>query len=300
MSIYLDIAAAVILTFFTLSLVVTATNEAFAIVLNSRGRMLLRTLRDLLGDDGLLDRIAAAAPLRATLRAASGTETVAASTFPDRLPPAAVADAWLAATEAPFAGANDAGLGFDLARAARDATADARAELAALYDAAMVQLARRYKRRRQAWSLAIGLILAAGLNVDVIALATGMHTDPAKRAAIVAYLDDPAIAPDALFDRQPGDNADGTASDGDGVGPSDIPAALQRRLDALDDWSALAGFGWELWPWQMDWSDGETYGALARSFAAWTIAALAAVIGAPFWFDLLNRTLTARRAARDA
>lgn len=276
MSVYVDIAVAVILVFFTLSLVVTALNEALAVLSNARGRLLREGLRDLLADDGALERILGAAPVRAAVTARSGRGAPGWWRFPDRLPPLAVADALLAA---PSGAARD-GPGGVLLAAAHGAAEDARDAIAAAYDDAMVQLSVRYKRRRQLWSAAIGVAVAAAFNVDVLALANSLRTDAAMQAAFAAYLDQLAFAPDPS------------------AAPADFVAGFEVVADEVENLRALSnvvGFGWA----GANPADWETT-RIATALAGWLVAGLATVLGAPFWFDLLNRALRARGAIRRA
>ena len=302
MTVYLDIAVAIVLVFFTLSLVVTALNEAVAVLLNLRGRMLLKTLRALVEDEALLDRMLDAAPLRSVLRARSGRGSVSARRFPDWLPPLAVADALLAATAPPASprtpAAADASLGARLADAARDATDEARTAVAASYEAAMDQLSARYKRRQQLWSVIFGVALAAAFNVNVIALAERLQTDDAARAAIVAH------ASRALTDGPDGPPAEPSGPLAD-LGAMTAIAVVIDEVEDADALAEIAGFGWDVTLPERDgeglrsWARwlGAVLNLLAVPFVAWIVAGVASILGAPFWFDLLGRAMGARRAA---
>jgi hypothetical protein len=301
MSIYVDIAIAIILVFFTLSLVVTALNEALAVLLNLRGRLLLRTVRALVEDDGVLSRMLNTASMRAALRARTGTDSPGPARFPDRLPPLAVADALLAATEGPAAEAVEGTLGGQLARSARAAAADTREALARAYEEAMVQLSVRYKRRQQLLSALIGITLAAAFNVNVLALASALRTDEATRAAFAAYLERVPDAPAGLamadaaiptgLPLRGASAASATPGEGESIdlAPFENVAVQIAELDAL---AAVAGFGWPEAPWvEVSGWEGAQWASAAL---AWVVAGLASILGAPFWFDLLSRGMRAR------
>lgn len=133
MSIYVDIAIAVILVFFALSLVVTAMNEVVAVALNLRGRLLWRAFATLLDDDSLRERVLSSAPLRSVLLTRTGRDRPGAARFPDWLPSRDVARALLSAVPSP----GPATLVGALIEEAREAAEDTVTALAGRYDAAM-------------------------------------------------------------------------------------------------------------------------------------------------------------------
>ncbi len=283
MSIYVDIAIAIILVFFSLSLVVTAMNEVVAAALNLRGRLLWRAVVTLIDDAALREQVLASAPLRAILLMRSGRDQPTARRFPDRLPSFEIARALLSAAPSPGPKTMIGAL-MEEARAEAGDTVNA---LARRYDSAMAQLSIRYKRRQQVYSAAFGVALAAVLNVNVIAMAAAMGADEALRAAIVGHAE-------AFVTRVPAD-PDRAAGSVEAVRTT--LGTFAKDLGELRTMSSLAGFGWT----------PETSDAFLRSpvqmiltVLAWIVAGLSTVLGAPFWFDLLNRGVRLRSAAPEA
>ena len=288
MSVYLDVTIAVILVFFALSLVVTALNEVIAVLLNLRGRFLLGTIRMLVDDPDLLERMLGAAPIRLALRTRRGRDVAGAGRFPDHLPPLAVADALLAAAGPPRAATlaqtnTPPTLVSEILDAAREAAADTRDALAATYAEAMDQLSVRYRRHQQVLSVILGIGLAASFNINVVDLAGTLRRDADLRSAFAAeFLD---------LDKT---YADGPAAGGrEEIVPS-VVATAANRIEALDALSRLGGLGWRTTPWEdvRNWNWTERMSALC----AWLIAGVASVLGAPFWFDLLNRAIRVRES----
>jgi hypothetical protein len=129
-----------------------------------------------------------------------------------------------------------------------------RDEIASWFDQSMERVSGFYKRRTQAWSLIIALTVAVVLNIDTIKIAATLWDQPMLLKG---------IAPTA------GHSA---------------PAALAELEDLQ------LPFGW-------------SNGALAHFFTGlnwlyvipgWFISAIAALFGAPFWFDTLQRFVQLR------
>lgn len=135
------------------------------------------------------------------------------------------------------------------------------------FDEAMNRLSGWYKRRVQVFIIGFALGISLLLNVDTIAIATSLVTNPALRATLVA------------------EAANLTAV------PQPSPEALARveailgRIDTLGipiGWSELPhdAVGWTL----------KVLGLL--------ISTAAIAQGAPFWFDLLGKLINVRMAGK--
>ena len=82
--------------------------------------------------------------------------------------------------------------------------------------------------------------------------------------------------------------------------PADHRSCAQRRLDELP-----FPVGWGdrtiAWPWSEAGKDGKWWSDSDfpwRSFPGWLITALALTLGAPFWFDLLNKMMVIRSTVK--
>lgn len=124
-----------------------------------------------------------------------------------------------------------------------------------------------YKRRSQYFGFGIAVVLVVSLNADTIEFAKTMHRDAPLRAALVAAAE---RAPALGAGEQPG------------VEP------ILAQLRAL--------------PMPLGWKDSSVFDGLINS--SWTqrfglfLSALAVSLGAPFWFDILNKVMSLRAAGK--
>jgi hypothetical protein len=158
------------------------------------------------------------------------------------------------------------------------------------FDNAMGRLSGSYKRRSQFWTFAIGLVVAASLNIDAFQVLDQLWRRPELSAAISSPASKDLIAAAVVQDRRGQDSSEPSATDKISH-PSDGPALLPERL--MSTLSTLP-VGWE--------------GFVSPSFdlkgvALWlkwvlgvAVTASAAVFGAPFWFDLLQQVIQIRGA----
>jgi hypothetical protein len=152
-----------------------------------------------------------------------------------------------------------------LAHDAYDGVSQARRNIEHWFDDAMDRVGGWYKRQAQKIMLGIGLALAVGLNVDTTQIARALWRDPVLRQAAVAQ-------------------AEVAAHD---TTTPDI-AALRGRLQGLD-----LPLGWPPM-WGQDGYDRRV--DLAFAIVGWILTAAAISLGAPFWFDALNKLLNLRSA----
>lgn len=170
------------------------------------------------------------------------------------------------------------------------------ANLAAWYDSGMDRVSGAYKRATQKVLFGIGLVVAIGLNVNPLSIADYLYRDAPARAVIVARAE--AAARDSSWIK------------GDTAGGWHRYAAARAELDSL---RLPIGWAGAHFLWMSADSATTTDGrgarhveAVARSpwkdFASpllgWLITALAATLGAPFWFDLLNKMMVVRSTVK--
>lgn len=159
----------------------------------------------------------------------------------------------------------------DLARAQKN--------VQAWYDATMDRVSGWYKRRTQVWLFALGLATAFGLNLNTVAIARQLYHDQSARATLVA-------------------GATGAARD-----PSPSGASVGDLIARADQLGIPVG-------WPRGWAGGVAavrpgdpappVGAADVALAAlgWLTTALAVSLGAPFWFDLLNKVMVVRSTVK--
>ena len=165
------------------------------------------------------------------------------------------------------------------------------ANLTVWFDSAMDRVSGAYKRATQKLLLGIGLVLAVVLNVNTIAIAHYLFRHDVERAALVARAE--TVARDTAFLS----------------GGSDVQYARARA--ALD--SLRLPIGWDhvqlTGPWQTslvrDASGAvrevrqlRLWHSVFEPIVGWLLTALAAMLGANFWFDLLNKVMVVRSTVK--
>src|ERR1044071_3678541 len=143
----------------------------------------------------------------------------------------------------------------------------------AWYDAAMDRVSGWYKRTTQALLFVLGLGVAALLNVNTITVADYLYRDKAAREAMVAR------AQSAVADPQFADRA--------------TYQSIQTELGSLK-----LPIGWNRPLPQRPGSNGQPRTDWLEIIAGLLITAFATTLGAPFWFDLLNKVMVVRSTVK--
>jgi hypothetical protein len=149
-----------------------------------------------------------------------------------------------------------------MARLAGDDVALMQRRLEAWYDTSMDSIAGWYKGHAQLMLLVVGFALAAGGNVDSWRIARDLAIDEPKRQALV----------DSASEFVAGHNKDGFPLTSKELG--DYFGAVEGS--ALPSWDTVDRF----------------------SVFGWLITAFAVSLGAPFWFDLLNKFMVVRSTVK--
>ncbi|QAY75267.1 hypothetical protein [Sphingosinicella sp. BN140058] len=189
----------------------------------------------------------------------------------------------------------------------------ARLNLQAWFDSGMDRVSGWYRKETQWVLLALGLATAILLNIDTLHVAKSLYRDDALRSIIVA--DAEAVVAQARQNEGAAGNEAMLAMLGcPSTTPSGAAAALpegaasgiaqtscaERRVRNLG-----LPIGWDtrrlVWPWQMQWNWGAWLAspdAPWRPIPGWLLTALAVSMGAPFWFDLLNKIMVIRSTVK--
>ena len=144
-----------------------------------------------------------------------------------------------------------------------------------------------YKRRTQKMLLCLGLLVAVGMNVDSIHIALTLWNNPVARQAAIDVAQEFAKK-NAV---QASDKSEETAKN------------IKDQLDNLTkvDQSLPVPFGWQAEmatnaePFHDPFSNKVFW---SEKLIGWVITALALSLGAPFWFDTLNKFMSARSAIK--
>lgn len=138
-----------------------------------------------------------------------------------------------------------------------------------------------YKRRTQIWTLVIALALTLAANADTIHIVRQLWTDPVLRAAVVEEAKARAQKPRPTVSVEYKDEDDPTN-----------PTVTRNEGNQLSDKER------ELLGQMLGW-----HGSFRESFGwsallGWLLTVLALSMGAPFWFDVLNKFMNVRFAGK--
>jgi len=142
-----------------------------------------------------------------------------------------------------------------------------------------------YKRKVQLIVMAIAFVITVGLNADSIAIVKRLSNDSALRASLVTLAQEEAKKPLATGGQSrpsQGQTADELTNElGTRV------TAVQDGLNKVQGLGVAIGFGWK--SKDFDWR---------TAIPGWLLTAFAISLGAPFWFDMLNKVISIRSAGK--
>jgi hypothetical protein len=149
------------------------------------------------------------------------------------------------------------------------------------FNDAMDRVTGWYKRRTQLWTIIIALALTLIANANTIQIVRQLWTDPVVRAAVVEEAKVRAQKPRPTVSVEYKDEDDPTN-----------PTITRNEGNQLSDKEReLLG---QLLGWHGPWRDNLRWEALL----GWILTVLALSMGAPFWFDLLNKIMNVRYAGK--
>jgi hypothetical protein len=144
------------------------------------------------------------------------------------------------------------------------------------YNSAMDRVSGWYKHQSQKYLFLLGLGVTIVANVDTVVVGKALYLQPSVREALVAQAS--AIRNDSSY--RTGQVA---------------PNAVVSTLEQFD-----LPLGWSKAHYHPDWyrsaSNVATY--VVEPAIGWLLTALAIALGAPFWFDMLNRIMVVRSTVK--
>jgi hypothetical protein len=305
----IDVAIGLIVVYVLMSLLCSSFNEGLESFMKVRSRMLERGIREMLNDNGghltedlynhpLVNGLFQGKYDKNLVR--PGNALYTGTNLPSYIPATnfalAILDMVVPSSATQQSGAtgvlNDAGAGAsraDIAQTLRQAAANfpvpyinknltvlidasgndlvmIRKGIEGWFDSSMDRVSGWYKRRTQILLFSIGLLLAGSLNVDTVHIVNRLLSDPAYRSSLVA-------------------TAQEFAEDKD-------MAHVKENNQKLQDLGVPVG-------WGKDERPTEPWGWLIK-IAGILATALATTMGAPFWFDVLNRFVVIRSTIKPA
>ena len=162
------------------------------------------------------------------------------------------------------------------------------AALAEWYDQVMERVSGAYKRSSRWWILGLAIGLTVVMNADTVKLAGNLWQNPTLRAYVVER------AKARLEQGPPLETVEYTEPNSPRPTPPIAPDTTKSPNSVLAEEQALLGdlFGWA--------GEGEarrrqgTLSWLLLHALGWVLTALAVSLGAPFWFETLNRFVNLR------
>jgi hypothetical protein len=291
----LDVAIGIVFVYLLVSLIVTAANELIAALFKMRGRVLWQGLCTLLPTKNNFARKIYEHPLIEGLSAARRP-----SYIPSRCFALALLDVISGGTGKIAHGkALEAKIDLlpeDLRRPLKLLLDESKGNLdhfktqiEVWFNEAMARVSGVYKRKVQYALFFLSFLLAAWLNVDTIVLANRLSHDSALRSALVSQAEATAKTAPAVHTSM------GQASSG-------AQQQFNETIKQLDELSLPIGWAGPDDDLRLHFTTLGWWGGLKdifqRHFVGWMLTAFAGTLGAPFWFDLLNRFINIRSAGK--
>lgn len=155
-----------------------------------------------------------------------------------------------------------------------------RTGVATWYDFAMDRVSGLYKRDMKYLSVLVGILIAIAFNADSVSVTRALWEDPTLRASMVAVaqaeLNKPAkTAPDA---------------------PAPTAEELNKEMTDLQQKVTTANAALKPLPigWNAEALTKSDLTTWIERIIGWLVTGLAVSLGAPFWFDLLDKFMNIR------
>lgn len=146
------------------------------------------------------------------------------------------------------------------------------------FDDTMDRVSGWYKRKTQLWTFLIAMSLAIGINADTLTIVRTLWRDPTVRAELVER------AKHRTEEAQPA-RGDIAYQDNDPLKPTFLKKPEKDELSSLS-----STFGWDKQ------NMPSNYLGWAERVTGWMLTIIAVSLGAPFWFDVLNKFMRVRNA----
>lgn len=171
------------------------------------------------------------------------------------------------------------------------------------FDATMDRTSGWYKRRTQTVLFLIGLCAAIGLNVDSMNVLHRLTSDKTFRDVVVK---EASVARAPKSEGQSADPVEEIHKLHGQIENVDLPVGWKQSADTVVPWVNLP----VMVPTQLcnapqtiaDQKDQKCHwnsdASIFRMVIGWLITALAVMLGAPFWFDVLNRIMVIRSTVK--
>ncbi len=164
--------------------------------------------------------------------------------------------------------------------AKRDGTSSQQA-LEGWFNDTMDRVTGWYKRRTQLWTFVVALIITVTANADTVSIARRLWRDPVLRSAVVEEAKVRAQKPRPTVSVEYKDEDDPTNPTVTRNEGNQLSVKEEEILGELLGWRGPIKDSLKL-----------------ETFLGWLLTVLALSMGAPFWFDLLNKIMNVRSAGK--
>jgi hypothetical protein len=300
----LDVVIGLVFIYLLLSIICTAVNETIAALFSLRARNLAKGIANLLADKrikGLAELFYEHPLIKSLYRGSKKPSYIPSRTFAlallDGIAPvkgestAVMSEIKEAVNSLP----GDSELRRLLLILLQDAEDDLtkfRANIETWFNDAMSRVSGWYKRKAQIITLILAVLITGLTNADTIQIVNSLYNDPALRAAVAAQAQE--FSKQQSKDVNP-QTSEKTASNapsltGEEGGQTSLSITATPRETMIRALSNLRNLGiplgWEAMPDKEEEWANKIIGLLLTTFAI--------SLGAPFWFDILNRVAKIR------
>jgi hypothetical protein len=284
----LDVAIGMIFTYLLLSLICSVLNEFIERSLKNRAGDLEKGLRELLNDpDGsnLVKKVYDHGMISSLFKGNYDPKARDKTNLPSYIPSRNFALAILGVL-VPDSSATDSMASFREAvgkienarvknalsamlQAAADDVNKFRENIESWFNSTMDRVSGWYKRRSQLIVFVLGFLAAGAMNVNSVSIANDLWVHKAQRDALVS-------SAQGYLVNHPDDQ-------------KGMNAGLKADIDSFENYGLP--IGWNI-SWHRTWQRWMAFAFL--SLFGWFITACAVSLGAPFWFDVLNKFIVVR------
>ena len=287
----LDVAVGLVFVFLLLSLISSAANELIETFWRKRAAFLEKGIKELVGgkdkvttefmqkiyDHGLINSLYVGTYL--------DPKKILPTYIPARNFALAILDLWKSSEGSPGElppNVQKAMAAFQKVAEAKARTVQEKVELMQRdvenwYNSSMDRVSGWYKRRTQIIVLILGVLITVLVNADCIQIAKRLSTDGNMRQAAARLAEKQTVPPS--------------------TGQSDPQATLNQMKQNLTELDGIGlPLGWSPRPRTL----AEAWGGITSHWIGWLITALAISLGAPFWFDMLNKIMVVRSTVKPA
>jgi hypothetical protein len=287
----LDVAIGMAFVYLLLALMCTTANEWIAGMFKTRSKLLQEGIRQLLGSEpSLLESFYRHPLVHGMMRGAQPPSYIPARTFAsavmDLVSPGP--DKSMGSLQNGLARLPD-GLKAALESLMRDSSIDVdemHRRIEGWFEDGMDRVSGWYKRKTQVWTVIVALGLTIAVNADTFKIARHLWADPALRATVVEEAKARAAEPRPSVEVEYKDPSDPMKPTVSALDPNRVHDQERKVLGQLVGWGPEDRRP-DQSPW--DW--------LFRA-VGWLLSATAISLGAPFWFDVLNKFINLRSAGK--